>query len=655
MESDKMIKYMATNRGFDLFFKNYKFFSHSVSNPCFEIGIGFGKYKQNHSAFTIKEKNLKRIPLINFKVLSELDNQIIIEFSSDENSMVIEFFVKENKLIITPKCETSFINRFWMNLNANEEEAIFGCGEQFLNINLRDEIVPIWVEDASPPSRGKHTYYPQPNFISTNNYFCHVETNFYSSFNFKEKNRHKLQIWEIPKEIYIGKYDNLLEAVKNLSFFLGLQPKPADWIYDGIWLGIQGGPDIVDIKIKKALQHGVKVSAVWCQDWQGIRYTSFGKQLFWDWKYDEKIYPDLPKYIKSLNKKGIKFLGYINIMLAIEGTLYKEASKKGYCIKNKDGDDYQVLMTDFPAAQIDLTNPEAIDWLKSVIKEYMVGIGLNGWMIDYGEYLPIDPKLFSGISGEEFHNQVPTIWTKLNYDVLKEENLFGEVIFFTRSGFTGTSKYSLMVFSGDQRVDWDEKVGLPSVIPGAINIGLAGIGFYHFDIGCYTTYGIFKREKELFMRSAEMATFTMMMRTHEGNRPDNNWQFDSDDETLDHLANMVNIHLALKPYLKHLSDEYYESGLPPIRGLFLHYQDDPELYKIKFQYLFGKDLLVAPVIKPNCKIWKVYLPDDSWIHIWTGKEYSGGWIEVDSPIGFPPVFYRRDCEYRTLFDSISKH
>ncbi|MHA1671442.1 MAG: alpha-glucosidase [Promethearchaeota archaeon] len=649
-----MITYSITDRGFDLFFKDYKFFSHSINNPCFEIGIGSGNFKQKHSIFTIKEKKLERFPLSKFKLLSELDNQVIIEFSDKDNNMVVEFYVKDDKLLITPKCENSSINRFWMTMNASEEEAIFGCGEQFLNLNSRGKTIPIWVEDASPLSRGEHTYYPQPNFISTKKYFCHIETSFYSKFNFENKITHKFEVWDIPSEICIGKYDNLLDTVKNLNFFLGLQPKPADWIYDGIWLGIQGGTEIVDKKIKKALQHDVKVSAVWCQDWQGIRFTSFGKQLFWDWKYDDKIYPNLPEYIKRLNNQGIKFLGYINTMLAIEGDLYKEASKKGYCLKNKDGEDYLVMMTDFPAAQTDLSNPEAVDWLKSVIKKHMLGIGLNGWMVDYGEYLPIDPKLFSGISGEEFHNQVPTIWTKLNYEILEEEDLLDEVIFFTRSGFTGTSKYSLLFFSGDQRVDWDEKVGLPSVIPGAINIGLTGIGYYHFDIGCYTTYGDFKRDKELFMRSAEMAVFSMMMRTHEGNRPDDNWQFDSDSETLDHLANMVDIHLALKPYLRHLSDEYYESGLPPIRGLFLHYENDPESYKIKFQYLFGKDLLIAPVIKPNCNIWKVYLPKDNWIHFWTGKEFSGGWIEIESPIGSPPVFYRRDSEYRVLFESISK-
>jgi len=555
-------------------------------------------------------------------------------------------------LLIALKTENELVNRLWMRLRSSREEAIFGCGEQFSRVNLRGNTIPIWVENVSPESREKHSYYPQPNFISSSKYFCHVESSYYSEFNFENDDYHEIHVWNIPKEIYIGKHESMLKTVESLNKLLGLQPRLADWAYDGIWLGIQGGPEIVDKKLKKAREHGIKVKAIWCQDWQGIRYTSFGKQLFWNWTYDDSIYPNLPEYIKSLNSEGIRFLGYINTMLAIEGEMYKEASKKGYCIKNKEGEDYYTIMTDFPAAQLDFSNPEAVEWLKSIIKKNMIGIGLGGYMIDYGEYVPIDAQLHSGISWEQFHNQNPTIFTKLNYDVLEEENLLDELIFFARSGFIGTSKYSVMQFSGDQRVDWDKIVGLPSAIPASINLGLCGIGYFHFDIGCYTTYFQYKREKELFMRSAENAAFTMLMRTHEGNRPDDNWQFDTDDETLDHLAKMVNIHVHLKPYLRHLSQEYQEKGFPPIRGCFLHYEKDLELHNIKFQYLFGRDLLVAPVIEPNKDQWKVYLPQDDWIHVWTGKSYSGGWIMVDSPIGKPPVFYRRQSEYAELFKEL---
>jgi len=650
-----MIKYEQKRDGFDLYFKEYRFFSHSSKNPCFEIGMGSGNYKQNHAMFRISEKVQEKFKFKDFKLLSETDNQLILEFEYDNISLVIEFFVKEDKLLISFKCENPLVNRLWIKIVADKNEAIFGCGEQFSELNLRGKKVPIWVEDASPASRGNHTYYPQPNFISTNHYFCHIETSYYSEFNFENDNIHELYIWNVPEELYIGKYNLLIDVIKELNKFLGLQPKLPEWTFDGIWLGIQGGPEIVDKKIQKALAHGIKVTAVWCQDWQGIRYTSFGKQLFWDWKYDEKIYPNLPQYIKELNNQSIKFLGYINTMLALEGDLYKKASEQGYCIKNQENNDYYVLMTDFPAAQIDFSNPNAVEWIKSIIKKEMIGIGLGGWMVDYGEYVPTDGAFFSGISGEEFHNLSPTLWTKVNYDAIKEEGLLDKLIFFARSGFTGTSKYSIMQFSGDQRVDWDERLGLPSVIPAAINIGLCGIGYYHFDIGCYTTFGKFKREKELFMRSAEMATFSMLMRTHEGNRPDENWQFDSDEETLNHLSKMVKIHIQLKPYLKFLSEKYQKDGVPPIRGCFFHYEKDTELYKLKFQYLLGKDLLVAPVIEPNHKKWKVYLPEDNWVHLWTENNYHGGLIELDAPIGMPPVFYREASNYAELFSSLKNN
>lgn len=649
-----MIRFTKNEEGFNIIYKDFNFFSHSNSIPIFEIGIGIGKFRQSHSSFRIDEKIEKRIPLKEFELLNELEHQLIIEFNNKEYVLVVEFFIKNDKLIITPKCDHPEINRLWMRIVANKKEAIFGCGEQFRAINLRNNSIPIWVEDASPLSRKDHTYYPQPNFISSSKYFFHADTQYYSNFNFKDTEYHEIYFWSIPNEIFIGKYETLIHATSELNKHLGIQPKLPDWVFDGIWLGIQGGSEIINKKIDKTLAYGIKVTAVWCQDWQGIRYTSFGKQLFWDWKYDEKIYPKLPEYIHNLKSRGIRFLGYINTMIAIEGNLYKEASKMGYCLKDKDGKDYYTTMTDFPAAQIDFSNPDAVEWIKNVIKNNMIGIGLNGWMIDYGEYVPADSYPYSGISGEEFHNISPTLWTKLNFEALKETNNLGKLIFFVRAGYTGTSRYSIIQFSGDQRVDWDEWLGLPSVIPAAINMGLCGIGYYQFDIGCYTTYGEFKRTKELFMRSAEIATFSMVMRTHEGNRPNDNWQFDSDAETLEHLAKMVNIHVDLKPYLQHLSEEYQLTGISPIRGCFMHYEDDPELYNLKFQYLLGRDLLIAPVIKPNLEIWRVYLPEDNWIHLWTENEYKKGWIEVKAPKGMPPVFYRKDSKFMPIFKKLKK-
>jgi len=144
------------------------------------------------------------------------------------------------------------------------------------------------------------------------------------------------------------------------------------------------------------------------------------------------------------------------------------------------------------------------------------------------------------------------------------------------------------------------------------------------------------------------------MRTHEGNRPDSNWQFNSDRETLSHLAGMTDVYTKLKPYHIELSKEYSETGIPPVRHPFLHYENDETLHKLKYQYMYGRDLLIAPVVKKGKTKWKVYLPEDKWIHMWSGKKFTGGWITIESPLGKPPVFFRADSKSSELFREVGK-
>lgn len=142
------------------------------------------------------------------------------------------------------------------------------------------------------------------------------------------------------------------------------------------------------------------------------------------------------------------------------------------------------------------------------------------------------------------------------------------------------------------------------------------------------------------------------MRTHEGNRPGDCWQFDSDEETLLHFARMVNIYIHLKPYIKAIVKENAEKGIPCMRMPYIHYENDKTLLNLKYQYLLGRDLMVAPVCEEGKTTWEVYLPDDTWVHVWSGKEFGQGTHEVNAPIGQIPVFYRKDSEYADLFAQI---
>jgi alpha-glucosidase len=273
-------------------------------------------------------------------------------------------------------------------------------------------------------------------------------------------------------------------------------------------------------------------------------------------------------------------------------------------------------------------------------------------MADFGEYLPTDTYLHNGISAEIMHNAWPALWAKCNYEALEETGKLGEILFFMRAGSTGSQKYSTMMWAGDQNVDWSLDDGLASVVPAALSLAMTGHGLHHSDIGGYTTLFEMKRSKELLLRWCDFSAFTPMMRTHEGNRPGDNWQFDGDAETIAHFARMTTVFTTLKPYLKEAVALNAKSGLPVMRPLFLHYEDDAQTYSLKYQYLLGRDILVAPVHEEGRSDWTLYLPEDNWVHAWTGETFHGGEITVEAPIGKPPVFYRADSEWAALFASL---
>lgn len=547
-------------------------------------------------------------------------------------------------------------------------EHFYGCGETFSKFDLKGEKVRIWVAehqnsdmiskkilreqiDGKQPKKilpfsCYESYYAQPTFVSSEKYYIHVNGTSYMEFDFTKENEVTLRMLE-DAEVIMEKADSFELLSEKMSAALGRQPRLPDWVYDGVILAVQTGNETVEQKVQTARNYGVSVVGVWCQDWCGYRKTAFGYQVMWNWEYDRKQYPGLPERIEKWKKEGIRFLGYINTFLALEKSLYQYAKKHGYCVKNKDGEDYLVTITTFPAAMIDLTNPQAWEWYKSIIKENMIDIGMAGWMADFGEYLPVDCVLHSGEDPMLVHNTWPELWARLNREAIAEAGKEGEIFFFTRAGFTGTTRESTLMWNGDQHVDWSYDNGLPSVIPASLSLAMSGYGLVHSDIGGYTTNETMTRSRELLLRWEEMNAFSPLMRFHEGNQPSRNVQFDDDETLLRQLSVMSRIHVALGGYLKESVRENSEKGIPVMRPLFYHY-DEAEAYTQSYEYLLGRDILVAPVLEEGVKEWKCYLPSDRWVHLFSGKVYEGGFVRVNAPIGMPPVFIREDSGWKEI-------
>ncbi len=661
-----MILFNPRSDGFDIFYKGEPVISHSVNKPCLTIGKGEGRFRMKHASFKIKKKIFEKIPLKNFTVRKEQQDFLEIEF---ENLLTVKLSVEQHGLEVAFHCNDNSYNRLWISLTAKSNEHIYGCGEQFSVLDLRGKKVPIWVEEQGigrgydlislltsfVGARGAWytTYFPQPTFISSANYFCHLETFSYSCFDFSAKSAHVIEVWEIPQRLIIERCPNAPEVIEKLTAFLGRQKPLPQWAFDGVWLGIKGGRKTVSEKMRKALDAGVKVGALWCEDWVGTRKVQIGFALQWDWRYNEDYYPDLPGFIRELKDNNIRFLGYVNSMIVPDCELYNEAASKGYLVKRPHGEVYDFVATMFPVGIFDLSNPEAREWFKErIIKRNMIDIGMSGWMSDFGEALPVDGSYFSGEPGEKLHNRYPVLWAQLNAEAVEEAGKDDEIIFFSRSGFSGSSKYAKMIWAGDQFPNWSFDDGLATVIPAGISMGMSGIGMHHSDIGGFTTLFWIKRTPELMMRWTEHSAFTLLMRTHEGNHPEKNIHFFSSPEILGHFARFSKIYTHLKPYHTHIVKEYTETGLPAMRHPYIHYENDKILHRLKYQYLYGRDIMVAPVVRRNCPVWRLYLPDDDWVHIWSGKKFKQGWHIVDSPIGEPPVFYREKSSFANLLEEI---
>jgi alpha-glucosidase len=224
-----------------------------------------------------------------------------------------------------------------------------------------------------------------------------------------------------------------------------------------------------------------------------------------------------------------------------------------------------------------------------------------------------------------------------------------------RAGFSGVQAHCPLLWAGDQSVDFSRHDGINTVITGALSSGLVGNAYSHSDCGGYTSLGGKVRSAELIQRWYELSAFSPVMRTHEGNRPDDNLQVDSTPELLAGFAAWSRVHEALAPYVAHLCEEAAAIGLPAQRPLFLHSPDDPETAAIQDQFLYGRDLLVAPVVEERAASRRLYVPGgDEWRDLWSGERLEAGWHEVAAPIGRPPVLVREATAFDAVFGQVEQ-
>lgn len=203
----------------------------------------------------------------------------------------------------------------------------------------------------------------------------------------------------------------------------------------------------------------------------------------------------------------------------------------------------------------------------------------------------------------------------------------------TRAGYAGIQRQAL-VWTGDNSSTWDH---LNDAVQMYLNLSLSGVPFCGGDVGGFLE----NTTPELFVRWLQFATFTPFFRNHTnlGTIDQEPWALGQAVEDIGRTY--LNLRYQLLPYFYCLFATARATGAPIMRPLLWHYQNDPVAVACGDQFLVGRDLLVAPVLRPGAVARSVYLPNEVWINFWTGERLAGGGhVVAEAPLGTIPLFVR---------------
>lgn len=539
-----------------------------------------------------------------------------------------------------------------LRFRCDPDAHFLGFGEQYNYVDHRGRRFGLFVSeqglgrDPARPSilsgSPETTYYPLPFFLDPRGRGMMVETDARTivdlcraapdEFMFAPE-----QTEPLVARVYTG--PTVPDVMRAWTEYQGRTMTPPDWAVDGVWLGVQGGPDALRTYLRTAQTANVPVTVIWAQDWIGRKDLGLGNvDIRYHWTADSMWYPNLAGLISEFRMQGVRFLGYFNPFVLMNEDQWAEGSTQGFLPRNSSGGVATFSLAHGTGTVVDLTNPRAVQWFQGFARQAM-DLGQVGWMQDYGEWLPLDSVLSDGRDARRYHNRYPVDWHRAASDALRERYPSGDWVMFSRSGWLQDARYSQIVWAGDQEASWGQWDGLPTVVPALVSLGMSGVGFVTHDIGGY--FGG-PSTKELYQRWIELGAFTPVMRTHEGLQRDRNWNWDRDAETLAFFSRFGRVHQVLGPMFRSLGDEHRRTGMPIVRAMGLQFPSDSRMYAITDQYMLGDEMLVAPVVTPGQTERRVVFPAGTWTSVWDPTLTVTGPIErmVPAPIGSPPVFTR---------------
>ncbi len=542
------------------------------------------------------------------------------------------------------------INRTLLTMACNSSDHFYGLGEQYNSFDQKGKIVGIWTQDhgflqdtliASSFQKALHpTYFPEPFMLTSTPAGLLVSSTAYSTFDLCASNpkQASIELWDSTMHIILISDSDPIHIVRDFTGIVGRQPLSPPWVI-GPWIASELGQNQVLNAADQLRLDQIPSSAIWYQDWAGAVSSQNGYVTGHNWISSTTLYPDMEALNMTLRTLGFKSLAYFNSFVNQDRSYYAVAAACGYLITGTGGVPYTFTGSLFtPESMLDVSNPQASSWMAGFMVT-AVSLGFSGWMADFGEWLPNDAYLKTG-AAPLLHNEYPVLWARLNYAALSSAVPFGDFVFFMRSGYLGSQPYQPVVWAGDQNTDFDPTFGLPTVVPAAINMGISGVPIFTHDIAGYAPSGPTVSTQELYYRWTELGCFTPVMRTHQGYNVFKNWNWNSNAATIQMFKTYATLHVQLFPYIYTAMTQAHDNGTPIMQALWLRYSSDPKTATIDDEYLFGDNLLVAPVITQGAITRTLYLPQGNWYPFFNGGPAVAGGVSitVDAPVDSIPVY-----------------
>ena len=376
-----------------------------------------------------------------------------------------------------------------------------------------------------------------------------------------------------------------------------------------------------------------------------------------DWCFDRRYWPDPDAMLRELKEMGITLMVSIWPTVDYRSENFQEMLEKGYLVRTERG--MRITMGFMGnTVHYDATNPGAREyvWRKAKANYYDKGIRLF-WLDEAEpEYDVYDYDNYRYYLGPDMQvgNIYPMMYAKTFFDGMKAEGQ-KNIINLLRCAWAGSQRYGALVWSGDIHSSFRS---FRNQFAAGLNMGIAGIPWWTTDIGGF--HGGNPKDpafQELLVRWFEYGAFCPVMRLHGERQPlkdpisseggglcvsgaDNEvWSFGEENYKI--LRKFLFLRESMKPYITKLMEDAHETGAPVMRPLFYDFPDDASSWDCTDEYMFGPEILVAPVLYENMKERKVYLPAGEWHNIWDGKCYDGGkTILVPTPLDQIPVFTR---------------